>query len=113
MQGDESGFPIVSSFSSFDIDTDARTFCAIQEPDGTLLFGGNTLISFDGERWNHSVIPNSYALRSLDLGKDGRLWVAAFGEIGWFERTSDRKWNYHSLLKFLPADEVAVGEVWR
>jgi signal transduction histidine kinase/CheY-like chemotaxis protein len=78
-----------------------------------MLFGGDSLISFDGERWTHTLIENSYGLRGLEVGRDGRLWVAAFGELGWFERTKDQQWQFHSLLPFLPPEEPSLGEIWR
>ena len=56
----------------------------------------------------------AYALRGLDFSKDGRLWAAAVGEIGWFDRadqTSD--WSYHTLTSFLPKENADLGDVWQ
>ena len=108
-----SGFPLIATYSASEVGADVTTFSAIQAADGTMLFGGNELLSFDGARWTHTPIPGAYSLRGFDWGHDGRLWVAALGEIGWFSRGEDREWSYHSLIPMLPPEFRDVGEVWR
>lgn len=83
-----------------------------QGPDGVLYFGCNTLVSFDAERWRTIAINGAYALRGLDFGKDGRLWVASAGEIGWFEPIKNNFSIFHSLRNELPSEYANVGEVW-
>ncbi len=108
----EAGFPLVKTFSSADIGADAMGWVTVQEADGTLLFGCNALVSYDGERWRTAPIGNAYALRGLELGEGGRLWAAATGDIGWFERAPGGAWSFHSLRPQLPAEYADMGAVW-
>ena len=56
----------------------------------------------------------AYALRGLDFGRDGRLWAAAVGEIGWFDNVAGgNSWTYHSLNSALPKTHAALGDVWQ
>ena len=110
----ESGFPLVTAYSAAEIGTEAMGWVTVQGADGTLHFGCNALVDFDGERWRTSPINGAYALRGLDFGKDGRLWAAAVGEIGWFTQAAGAThWVYHSLVSSLPKEHVALGDVWQ
>lgn len=106
------GFPLVSLFSAADIGQNARGYCVIQAPTGEIIVGTNALSVFDGVRWTHTTVPRSYGLRSLDFGTDGRLWMAANEEIGWFARDDSHTWRFHSLVKHVTAAGGAVGEAW-
>ena len=106
------GFPLISLYSNAEIGTDAASFCIRQGPDGSMLVGGNSLLEFDGERWRNTPIPGAYGLHDLAFGPDGKLWVAALGEIGWFERTNGHPWKFHSLRPHLPPGLEQLGETW-
>ena len=68
--------------------------------DGSLYFGCDDVISFDGEQWIRNAVP-SYAVRALALGENGRLWVGAVNEVGYFDRTEKG-------LSALPLPRLAV-----
>jgi signal transduction histidine kinase/CheY-like chemotaxis protein len=108
----EVGFPIVASFSSAETGAEGDAFCTIQDSKGVLYFGARTLLSFDGDRWQSTPVENGYGLHSLDFGADGRIWAAGTGVIGWFERTSDGSWKFHSLLSHLSKDDAPRGEIF-
>ena len=111
-EAQDDGYPIVSSYSATEIGADAMGWTIKQGPDGVLYFGCNTLVSFDAERWHSTAINGAYALRGLDFGADGRLWVGSAGEIGWFESTKNSTYTFHSLRSHLPRDNAIVGEIW-
>ena len=106
----ETGFPLVEAYSSSDIGADALTFSAAQHADGTMVFGGNSLLTFDGERWTSSAVEGAYQLQSLRFGPDGRLWVGATGNLGWFTKT-DEGWKFHSLREHMPS-QATLATVW-
>lgn len=101
----------MATYSAAQVDTTATSWVTVQDANGVLYFGGDRLLTYDGERWRNATMNDAYALRSLDFGPDGRLWAAAEGEIGWFQRTVDG-WQFHSLRPFLPAGEQTLGGVW-
>jgi len=109
----EEGRPIITTFSERDTGNGVASFATAQDGNGILYFGSHGVLSFDGERWlNHSV-PGSYAVRGLALSPNGRLWVAALNEIGFFERTDKGLSAYHSLVEFLPDSSREIGDVWQ
>ena len=83
-----------------------------QDPQGVLYFGSTALLSFDGERWTTSTLPDAFAIRRLHYGPDGRIWVAATTNFGWYERDSRHQWQFHSLRDKLPDDYGALSELW-
>ena len=108
---DENGALLIKSYSNREIGIDVPTWTTTQSPDGVLSFGANDLVRFDGERWRKFPIP-TIGLRSLDAGPDGRLWVAAINEIGWFERQPNGQFLFHSLRPQLPAEFRELGNIW-
>jgi signal transduction histidine kinase/CheY-like chemotaxis protein/ligand-binding sensor domain-containing protein len=103
---------IVSSFGEDEIGSDVTAWSAVQDPAGIIYFGGHELISFDGQRWNTTPVAGTYALRGLDFDRNGRLWVGAVGEIGWFDR-SPNGWTFQSLRTHLPFEPAKLGAVWQ
>lgn len=106
------GFPLVTSYSSTEVGADTFGLGAIQDTDGVLYFGSHSLLTFNGDRWRSFSVAGSYALRGLAFGSEGRLWAAAVGEIGWFQKDRDI-WSYHSLIERLPAEHANVGEIFQ
>lgn len=107
-----SGYPLVRSYTSADIGADAMTFNATQDANRVLYLGSKSVLRFDGATWESLPVPGAFTVRGLDFGSDGRLWVAAFGELGWFERSDVRPWRFHSLRAFLPPEARSIGELW-
>ncbi len=104
--------PLVRTYTAGDFGGDASVSITRQGPDGTLYFGSDALVRFDGAKWDRFPINGAYGLRSLDFGKDGKLWAAAYGEIGWYDQNSAGSWDYHSLLPQLPVDQTKGIESW-
>ena len=114
VRAESAGFPLVTAYTSADIGSDAKSWVTVQGPDGVLYFGCDSLVSFDGERWRNSPMNGTYAVRGLDFRDDGRIWAAAFDEIGWFDRVAGfTSWTYHSLKPNVPKEHRALGDVWQ
>src|SRR5271166_5131698 len=109
----EEGRPIVASFSAREIGSGAESWVTVQDANGMLYFGCDEVVSFDGDRWTHYPVPGSYAVRALALSPNGRLWVGAVNEIGYFERTEKGLSAYHSLVANLPEGARELGDVWQ
>ncbi len=106
------GYPIISSYLASDVGLDDRSLAITQDATGRMQFGTRGLVTFDGDRWDHTPAGGSYALRGLEYGADGKLWAGAGGEIGWFEPASNGM-RFHSLIGFLPKEHREVGEVFQ
>jgi signal transduction histidine kinase/DNA-binding response OmpR family regulator len=102
----------IQAYSSADVGSDSSSLVTRQGPDGILYFGGDSLLSFDGAKWRQSSVNGGYAIRGLDFGKNGKLWAAANGELGWYDQDPSGSWNFHSLLSKLSAQQSKNNEGW-
>jgi signal transduction histidine kinase/CheY-like chemotaxis protein/HPt (histidine-containing phosphotransfer) domain-containing protein len=109
----EEGRLLVSNFTARDTGGGVEYWVTAQDKSGVLYFGSDDVISFDGERWIRNAVPGSYAVRALALGADGRLWVGAVNEVGYFDRTEKGLSPYHSLVSQLPPEARSIGDVWQ
>lgn len=112
VSGRPQGGPLVEAFSSEIIKTSAQSWSVAQDDEGVLYFGCDALVSFDGDRWKSVRVPDAYTWRGLDFDTKGRLWAAAVGELGWFERNTGNSWTFNSLTQKLPASYARPGEIW-
>ena len=56
-----------------------------QDQQGILYFANNEgLLTFDGGFWKKYPVSNGTIVRSLAFGRDGRIYIGAQGEIGFF-----------------------------
>ncbi len=104
------GFPLIDSFAAGEVGADVIGLRAVQDANGTLYFGSNSLLVFDGDRWRSHAAGGSYGLYGLDFGPDGRLWAGGVGEIGWFSRRPG-SWEFVSLRDKLEPG-IEVGDIW-
>lgn len=109
---DTAGNPIVIPYSTAGLGRDTKVWCVTEDDAGVMYFGGDRLYVSDGDHWNAYAMGNTYAIRSLDLAKDGRLWAAGFNELGWFNRNANGDWDYQSLRDKLPEDLNDLGDIW-
>lgn len=110
--GAQEGRPVLQSYSSAQTGAHDSIWSATQDREGVMYFGANAVISFDGNRWRRYEVPGGYAVRTMAAGVDGRLWVGAVNQIGYFERQGFSLGAFHSLTKQVPAEVGDVGEVW-
>ena len=86
---------------------------AAQDRAGTIYFGCDTVLSFDGDRWRPEQMDLSCVIRGMDIGPNGRIWIAGVNQLGWFEPGAQGRLSYHSLMAQLPAGSGYLGDVWR
>ena len=105
--------PPLRVFTSRETGVKTMAWSAVQDSEGVMHFGCDSLISFDGDRWRAETMDPTYAVRGLDVGPNGRIWAAAVNQLGWFETGDKGRLSYHSLLPYLPAGIGDLGDVWR
>ena len=109
----EEGSPIVDHYTARNTGSTDSSWVTVQDSHGVLYFGCEQVLSFDGERWHKYAVPGSNEVHGLAFGSDGRLWVAAVNEVGFFDKNQLGLSAYHSLVKFLPENERNLGNVWK
>lgn len=105
--------PLIQVFTARETGVATMAWSAVQDRTGTMYFGCDTVVSFDGDRWLPHRMDATYLVRGLDVGPNGRIWAAGVNQIGWFEPGGGGRLEYHSLMGRLPAGEPDIGDVWR
>ncbi|MDH5604730.1 MAG: hypothetical protein OEY51_12360, partial [Cyclobacteriaceae bacterium] len=85
----------------------------IQDNRGIMYFANNNgLLEYDGTSWRLHPVKNNTLLRSVTISRQGRIYVAGPGEIGYFMADLSGRLVYHSIINFLPEQEQEFDEVW-
>ena len=84
-----------------------------QDEAGNIFVANNEgLLSFDGRYWALHPLPNRTIVRSVQVGRNGKIFVGGQDELGYFEPDKSGRLIYKSLLNKIPANELAFGDVW-
>ena len=84
-----------------------------QDDNGILYFGNNEgLLTYDGSYWKIFRLPNKTVVRSLEIGKDHRIYVGGQNEIGFFSPREQGSLIYTSLGSLLPSSDRSFADVW-
>lgn len=84
-----------------------------QDQQGVLYVANNLgLLVYDGAFWERYMVRNGTKVRSVFTTPDGRIYVGAQNEIGYFERGATGRLTYTSLMTKLPPQVSDIDEVW-
>jgi ligand-binding sensor domain-containing protein/DNA-binding CsgD family transcriptional regulator len=88
---------------------------AIEQDELTRLYVANNegLLVYDGTNWQLYPVPNKTILRSIAFGEDGKLYVGAQDELGYFEPDQVGRLKFHSLKASLPPEAQKFADVWQ
>ncbi|MDP4270674.1 MAG: triple tyrosine motif-containing protein [Bacteroidota bacterium] len=101
------------NFSKKDFCADNQTWAVAQDAKGMLYFGNNRgLLRFDGFQWDLFRIPGNRVVRSIYASEDGKIFVGAFEEFGFFEPDGNGHLVYNSLSDRLKGHNIGNDEIW-
>ena len=84
-----------------------------QDYKGVIYVANNEgLLSFDGTAWQLFPLPNRTIVRSVEIGKDNRIYVGGQGELGYFSPDPAGVLRFHSILQKIPPTDQSFGDVW-
>lgn len=85
-----------------------------QHPKTGFIYVGNSqgLLEYDGAVWRLWQLPQKQIIRSVFVGKNGRVYTGALGEFGYWEPGENGQLSYTSLRKLVPDQTFATEEVW-
>jgi DNA-binding CsgD family transcriptional regulator len=80
------------------------------DQNGYTYFGNSIgLIEFDGVSWHLNPSPNGFAIRSIAIDKNNRIYTGGYRELGYWERNNKGNLEYTSLTymveDFFPRNE--------
>nr|WP_121271342.1 two-component regulator propeller domain-containing protein [Pedobacter schmidteae] len=107
------GIPEINNYSSLTYKGGSQNWDIGQDKNGTMYFANNDgLLSYNGRYWDLYQLPNKTIIRSLLLDKDGRIYVGAQDELGYFFPDENGRLKYHSLLQLIPSAHRKFADVW-
>ena len=84
-----------------------------QDKNGIMYFANNAgLLVFDGHYWQTYPVSNQTLVRSVAVADDGKIFVGAQGEMGYFSPNKNGKLVYTSLNALLKKEDQTYADVW-
>lgn len=106
------GLPYIRNYSFREYNGHAQCWQIDQDEDGMLYFGNSRgMLSYDGYKWNLSVLPKRNILRAVKKGEGSRVYVSGVNEFGFMELGMDGSYSYTSLIHKLPENEREVNNI--
>ena len=107
-------FPDIINFSQAITKTGSQTWQVTEDHSGILYFANNAgLVTYNGREWKLFRVPNKTIVKSLLPADNGKIYVGAQGEIGYF---APNRWGnlvYTSLVNYIDSSERYFGDVWK
>ena len=109
----EMGSQLIYNYSSKEYDAQQQNWAILQDERGIMYFGNTSgLLQFDGADWRLYRMPNKSVVRSLANGENGKIYVGAQGDLGYFLPDSSGRLTFHSMMGFVPEDAKDFSDVW-
>jgi len=84
-----------------------------QDKRGIMYFANNEgVLTYNGINWKAYPLPNKSIVRSIEFGKDNKLYVGGQDEFGYFSPAHNGELKYHSLKYLLPEADKSFTDVW-
>ena len=107
------GVPQINNYNTVDYKGGTQNWDIDQDQNGIMYFANNEgLLSYNGKYWKLYPLPHKTIVRSLKVAADGKIYVGAQDEIGYFFPNANGVLTYHSLLELIPLDERQFADVW-
>jgi ligand-binding sensor domain-containing protein/DNA-binding CsgD family transcriptional regulator len=107
------GTPPIINYSKKEYNAATQNWDISQDDKGIMYFANNGgLLIFDGVRWQCIGVSNQTLVRSVKAGKDGKIFVGAQGELGYFKPSNQGLLIYTSLKNSLPKEQQKFADVW-
>ncbi len=107
------GHPFIKNYTYLDYGGDNQVWGATQDKRGILYFVNSNVgvLEYDGVNWNHIKLSNRSSGRSIDVDKNGVVYVGGVGDFGYL-KSYDNKTKFISLIEFIPKEERNFEYVW-
>ncbi|MGQ1888986.1 two-component regulator propeller domain-containing protein [Thermophagus sp. OGC60D27] len=90
-----------------------KNWCINFDSEGFTYFGNTIgLIEFDGVSWHIYPSPNGFAIRTIAIDSNNRIYTGGYREIGFWERNNLGTLNYTSLTEQVEHYFAKNEEFW-
>ena len=112
-QNDPKGLPFITNYRYQDYNADGVNWWATEDEKGVMYFANSKgILIYDGQHWDLVKPPGILETRSMTKGKDGKIYVATNGDLGYLAPGKKGKLEFISLKEKLPEDKRSFGIVW-
>lgn len=112
-QSNSKGLPFITNYRYQDYNADGVNWWAKEDDKGVLYFANSIgILVYDGQHWELIKPPGIAETRALEMGKDGKMYVATNGDIGYLSAGKKGKLQFISLKDKVPADKRDFGIIW-
>lgn len=112
-QSSNIGNPPIHNFLKSDYGAASQNWDIAQDEMGIMYFANNSgLLVFDGNHWRTYKVSNQSIVRSVEIADDGKIYVGAQGEIGYFFANEKGALVYTSLNSLFPPENQIFADVW-
>jgi DNA-binding CsgD family transcriptional regulator len=107
------GFPDIINYTKEQYRGGGQNWDVAIDHRGILYFANTEgLLTFNGHFWKLYPIINRTRLRSVKVDRNGRIYVGAQDEFGYYFPDRAGNLQYHSLKHLLPAGDQQIADVW-
>jgi DNA-binding CsgD family transcriptional regulator len=107
------GLPQINNFTNVDYKGGNQNWDIQQDKLGVMYFANNEgLLSYNGQTWSIYPISNNTVVRSVQIASDGKIYVGAQDELGYFYPNEKGLLKYTSLKKLIPNQDNTFNDVW-
>ena len=112
--GQQLGLPFSKYIGSAEYNSGMLNWSITQDQRGFMYFGNNFgLLEFDGSEWRRYPVRRGSKVRDVAISSDGRIYVGAQGDFGYFTANEIGDLIYFSLSEQLPDEYKDIDEVWK
>lgn len=107
------GLREIISYAKQDYNAGAQNWDIRQDVQGRIYFANNEgLLCFDGIYWKLYPLPNRTIVRSIEFGKDNRIYIGGQDELGFFVTDPNGRLRFHSLIGLIPEIDRKFADIW-
>lgn len=107
------GLPQINNFTNVDYKGGNQNWDIQQDKLGIMYFANNEgLLTYNGQNWSIYPISNNTVVRSVQIASDGKIYVGAQDELGYFYPNDKGLLKYTSLKKLIPKPDNSFNDVW-
>ncbi len=108
------GSPFIRNYSQEEYNAGSQIWDIEQDKNGFMYFGCNKkMLVFDGSSWREYQVDNKSVIRSIEIADDGKIFVGASNEFGYFKPNKLGELEYFSLSKNIPDTIKIFQDIWQ
>jgi len=103
----------IKNYTKQEYQAASQNWSVAQDSKGNMYFANHLgLLEFDGITWTLYPAPESTVIRTVAVDKKDRIFTAGYRELGYWERNTLGRLEYHSLKQEIESGFTTNEEFW-